>query len=268
VKLGGVMSSLAFAVFSFVGFESAATLAKETRNPERTIPLAVLVSAGAVGIFFTVMAYLMVMGVDDDADKLGSSASPFADMTTAAGLPWAAGIVYFAALISGFACVLASINAASRMLFSMSRYRFLHRGLGQVHSTHQTPHVAVVICVSAMAVITLAMTPLGLLDAFGYAGTFATFGFLVVYLLISIVSPLDLRRVGLMKARHAVIGIIGAVLMAFVIFGSLYPVPPTPYNWLPYLFAIYLLTGLAWFFYLRLRAPEALATMQDDMEEV
>lgn len=267
VKLGTVMSSLTFAVFSFVGFESAATLAKETRNPERTVPLAIVVSAGAVGVFFTAMAYLMMMGVNDNPDALGSSSSPFADMTAAAGLPRAAGVVYFAALISGFACALASINAASRMIFSMGRYRFFHGRLGDVHSTHRTPHVAVAISVGAMAAITLAVTPLGLLDAFGYVGTFATFGFLVVYLLISIVSPLDLYNVGLMRARHVVIGVIGAVMMAFVIFGSLYPVPPHPYNWLPYLFAVYMLIGLAWFGYLRLRAPDALITMEHDMEE-
>jgi amino acid transporter len=268
VKLGSVMSSLTFAVFSFVGFESAATLAKETRNPERTIPLAVLLSAGVVGLFFTVMAYLMVMGVNDDADKLGSSESPFADMAAAAGLPWAASIVYFAALISGFACALASINAASRMIFSMGRYKFFHRSLGQVHSTHQTPHVAAVISVGIVLVITLAMTPLPLLDAFGYTGTFSTFGFLVVYLLISIVSPIDLRKVGLMKRRHVAVGVIGALLMAFVIFGSIYPVPPYPYNWLPYLFAAYMLIGVAWSGYLRRRRPDVLVTMEHDMEEL
>jgi amino acid transporter len=267
VKLGTIMSSLAFAVFSFVGFESAATLAKETHNPERTIPLVVVVSVGVVGLFFTVMAYLMVMGVGDDVDKLGNSASPFADMTAAAGLPWAAGIVYFAALISDFACGLASINAASRMIFSMGRYRVFHDRCGQVHRRHQTPYIAVAISVGVVVVLTLAVTPLGLLDAFGYTATFGTFGFLVVYLLISIVSPVDLYRVGLMTWRHAVVGGIGAVLMAFVIVGSLYPVPPTPFNWLPYLFASYMLVGLAWFGYLRLRVPATLISMEQDMEE-
>jgi amino acid transporter len=262
------MSSLTFAVFSFVGFESAATLAKETGNPERTIPLAVLASAGAVGLFFTAIAYVMVMGVGDKPDVLGSSSSPFAEMTAAAGLPWAAGIVYFAALISGFACALASINAASRMIFSMGRYRFFHPRLGDVHSTHHTPHVAIAISVGVTLLITLAMTPFGLLNAFGYAGTFGTFGFLVVYLLISIVSPLDLHKAGLMKPRHLAVGIIGALMMAFVIFGSLYPVPEAPYNWLPYLFAAYLLIGLAWFGYLKLRAPDALAGMEADMEDI
>jgi amino acid transporter len=268
VKLGGVMSSLAFAVFSFVGFESAATLAKETRNPERTIPLVIIASVGVVGLFFTVMAYLMVMGVGDDVDKLGSSASPFTDMTTAAGLPWAAAVVYFAALISDFACALASINAASRMLFSMGRYRFFHDRLGQVHHTHQTPHVAVILSVGAVVVITLAVLPLGLLDAFGTTATFGTFGFLVVYLLISVVSPVDLHKAGLMRRRHVVIGGIGAVLMGFVIFGSLYPVSPYPYSLLPYLFAAYMLIGAAWFCTLKLRAPATLLNMEHDMEEV
>jgi amino acid transporter len=267
VGFGSVMSSLTFAVFSFVGFESAATLAKETRDPERAIPLAILLSAGAVGLFFTIMAYLMVMGMNDDTAKIAASGSPFADMTEAAGLPWAAAIVYFAALISGFACALASINAASRMIFSMGRYRFLHGRLGDVHATHRTPHVAVIISVVATAVITLAVTPMGLLDAFGVTGTFATFGFLLIYLLIAIVSPIDLHRAGLMKPRHAIVGGIGAAMMAFAIFGSVYPVPPAPYDILPYLFALYMLIGLAWFGALRLRAPGALVAMERDMEE-
>ena len=45
---GGVMSALAFAVFSFVGFESAATLAKETRSAHIAIPRAIMISAALV----------------------------------------------------------------------------------------------------------------------------------------------------------------------------------------------------------------------------
>jgi amino acid transporter len=267
VPFGGVMSSLTFAVFSFVGFESAATLAKETRDPERAIPIAILCSAGAAGIFFTAIAYLMVLGANDDTAMLGGSASPFTDMTTKAGLPWAAVIVYFSALISTFACALACVNAASRMIFSMGRYRFFHGSVGQVHSRHQTPHIAVAISVGLITLGTLALSGCELIDAFGYSGTISTFGFLVVYLLIAIVSPVDLRNAGLMRWRHVVIGAVGAMLMAFVIFGSLYPAPPYPLNLLPYLFAAYMLIGLVWFGYLRLRTPDALTAMEHDMED-
>ena len=55
LHFGGVMQAMAFAVFSFVGFESAATLAKESNNPRRNVPFAVVGSAAVAGIFFTIM---------------------------------------------------------------------------------------------------------------------------------------------------------------------------------------------------------------------
>ena len=266
LKTGGVMSALAFAVFSFVGFESSATLAKETRNASRNIPLAVTLSAVIVGVFFVGMAYFMILAMGDDAGAIGNSSSPLTELTTRAGLAWAAGVVYFSALISGFACALASINAGSRILFSMGRYGFVTRSMGNVHREHRTPHLAIMISCLLTLVISVSMLPLGALDVFGYTGTFATFGFLVVYLLICLVSPLDLRRVGAMGARHVVVALIGTGLMIFVIFGSLYPVPPWPYNIIPYLFAGYLLLGAVWFTLLRRLDPSALASIEHDME--
>jgi amino acid transporter len=76
-NFSGVFSALPFVIFSFVGFESSATLAKESANPRRNIPLAVIGCAAFAGIFFTLMAYLMVFGIGDDTDTLGKSAAPF-----------------------------------------------------------------------------------------------------------------------------------------------------------------------------------------------
>jgi amino acid transporter len=175
-------------------------------------------------------------------------------------------VVYLAAMISVFACCLASINAASRLLFSMGKYQFVHRSMGLVHGTHRTPHVAVVLCGCLVAAITLAMSPAGFLNAFGYAGTFASFGFVVVYLMLCIVAPIDLNRSREMKPRHVVIGVAGAALMSFVIFGSVYPVPPHPYDILPYVFFGYMVIGAAWFAALKAKAPQILASIQHDME--
>lgn len=266
LPFGGVAAALAFAVFSFVGFESAATLAKEARDPTRTIPFAVTASAGVVGLLFTVLAYCMVLAVGGDAKVIGDSSSPFAEITTRAGLGWAAAIVYLAALISVFACGLACLNASSRLMFSMGRYQFLHGAMGLVHARHQTPHHAVTASALIVLAISLATTGLVPIDAFGYTGTFATFGFLVVYLLICAVAPLDVQRAGAMRPRHAVVGALGVVIMLLVIFGSLYPVPPYPYNLLPYLFIGYLLLGAAWFALRRRQAPEALAGVHHDLE--
>ena len=266
LPMGGVMAALTFAVFSFVGFESAATLAKESRDPTRMIPRAVIISAGLAGLFFVLICYAMVEAVGDNADILAKSSSPFEEITRRAGLTWAASVVYASALLSGFACALASLNAVSRMMFSMGRYEFLHRSMGQVHPRHQTPHQAVAAAVILIAILCLLLTGLPTVDAFGVAGTFGTFGFLVIYLLICIVAPVDLHRDGLLRFRHVCIGSIGVLLMMFVIGGSLYPVPDYPYNLLPYIFAAYLALGAVWFTTRSARRQATLLSMQDDME--
>jgi len=266
LKYGAVLSALPFVIYCFVGFESAATLAKESANPRRNIPLAVMGCAAFAGVFFTLIAYFMVFGIDDDAAALGRSAAPFGEVASRAGLHWASVVVYFSALISVFACSLACINAAARLLFSMGRYRFLHASLGRVHATHHTPHVAVLLCGTLVAAIALSLLPLGFLAGYGYMGTFASFGFVVVYLALCVVAPIDLRSTGEMKASHLASGVAGAALMVFVLIGSVYPAPPHPYDVLPYLFLGYMALGGVWFAILKRQAPQTLIAIQHDME--
>jgi amino acid transporter len=265
-KYGAVFSALPFVIFSFVGFESSATLAKESANPRRNIPLAVIGTGAFAGVFFTLTAYLMVFGMGNATSVLGTSSAPFGDVAARAGLRWASTVVYLAAMISVFACSLASINAAARLLFSMGKYQFLHRSMGMVHDTHRTPHRAILFCGVILAVICVGMLPVGLLTAFGCAGTFASFGFVVVYLMLCIVAPMDLHRSREMKFRHLGLGFLGSALMLFVIVGSVYPIPEYPYNVLPYLFFLYLIVGALWFAVLKVRSPETLASIQHDME--
>jgi amino acid transporter len=266
MNFGGVTQSLALAAFAFVGFESAATLAKETRDPQRLIPRAIFGSLGSVGLFLTVSCYCMVLGMGDDAAAIGASSSPLTDLTTRTGIGWTAGFVYLSATVSGFACALASVTAASRMLFSMARYKVMGRGMDAVHATHQTPHVAVGICCVIVLALCIATLPMSALDAYGTTATLATFGFLVVYLLIAISAPLDLRSVGLVRPIHIVVGAVGALLMAGVILGTLYPVPAWPYNVVPYVFAGYMLIGAAWFGSLAVRRPAVLRMIEHDLE--
>jgi amino acid transporter len=267
IPVGGVMSAMAFAVFSFVGFESAATLAKESANPQRNVPFAVIGSAAAAGTFFVIISYCMILGMNDNASAIGGSSSPFADMTAKANLPWAAAVVYFAAMISAFACALACINAGSRMFYSMGRYQFLHGSMGLVHKVHKTPYAAVLVCalVTLLMVVPLAIGQ-GFLNGFGLTGTIATYGFVVVYLAVCVTAPIDMYKGGALKPQHVGFGLIGALLMAFVIYASIVPYPAAPFNWLPPVFVAYLVIGLVWFLILKSKSPTILASIANDME--
>ncbi|MBV8056683.1 MAG: APC family permease [Deltaproteobacteria bacterium] len=263
---GRVMSALTFAVFSFVGFESSATLAQEARNPMRAIPRAVIWSAAATGFFFVLIAYCMILGVGDQAHLIGDSTSPFAEVTHRAGLGAVAAVVYFSAIISGFACGLASINALARMLFSMGRYEFVHRSMGAVHQHYQTPHLAVTASCLFTIITVLMCAQMTRLNAFSYTAAFGTFGFVLVYLLTCIVAPVELFRAGELSWGKLAAGALGAVMMAFVMIGSLVPAPPYPMSLLPYLFGAYLTLGVLWYGIIAARFPHALSGIELDLE--
>src|SRR5207247_5711206 len=58
----GIIYGLVFAIFAFVGFESATTLGEEAHEPRRTIPRAVLVTTLVIGLFYTLRMYRGVVG--------------------------------------------------------------------------------------------------------------------------------------------------------------------------------------------------------------
>ncbi len=263
--LGKSLQAIVFAIFSYVGFESAASLGKEARDPARVIPKAILWTAISSGLFFVFTTYVITQGFEDDATKLGASGAPLGDILSGQS-PWIIALVYFGAAISSFACALASINAFGRTLFSLGRYQILHRSVGLVHTKFQTPHIAVTIGAVINFVLVALLSANSEVDTFGWYGTIASYGFIVVYFLVSIAAPVYLKKTGELTTRATVIGGVGATLMALSLVGSLYPVPPYPYNLLPYGFLAYMALGVVWFYVLKVRAPHTLLGIEDDLE--
>lgn len=257
--------AIVFAIFSYVGFESAATLGKETRNPTTSIPRAIWLTAVSAGLFFVFTTYLIVQGFGDDATKLGASSAPLADVTTGIS-PWLTALVYFGAAISGFACALASLNAYGRMLFSLGRYQFVHTSMGLVHKNYQTPYVALTVGAIINFIVCAMFAGQAETDTFGWYGTLASYGFIIVYFMCSLAAPVFLKKNGESATRAVVLGGIGCVLMVLSLAGSLYPVPPSPYNLFPYFFLVYMLIGVSWFYILKVRIPQALLGIEHDLE--
>ncbi len=198
------------------------------------------------GTVFVITTYLIVQGFDDDTAKLGASSGPLSDIVVGKSAALTI-LVYIGAMVSCFACALASINSFSRILFSLGRYEFLHSTVGIIHQKHQTPHVAATIGVVINFVVCAFFSQSAYTDLLGWFGTIASFGFIIVYLLCSIAAPVLLRKTGEATPMVYAMGAIGTVLMALSLVGSVYPVPAAPYNYLPYGFAVYMLIGALWF---------------------
>jgi len=240
---------LVLAIFSSVGFESATSLGSEARDPLTSIPRAVKWSAILAGVFFFLCAYAEVLGFRGEAQTLDKSLAPLHVLAQKAGLPPLVGtLTDLGAVLSFFSCFLACITAAARVLFLMGRNGALHSGLGKAHKRNQTPHLAVLLSSIAAFVPAAIMSVRGinLFDIYGLIGTLATFGFVTAYILVSAAAPLFLRAQGRLTPQAICISALAVLAMGAALLGNLYPVPATPYSYMPYLYAVMLLMGFAW----------------------
>jgi amino acid transporter len=257
----GLRLGVVLALFSFVGFESATTLGSEARNPLKTIPRAVIQSAILTGSFFTVCAYAEVLGFHTVGQDLGASPDPMHVVARVGGVPVLGLLIDMGALVSLFACTLACITAAARVLLLMAHKGLAHDSFRATHARNQTPSRAIGITgiAALIPVAVLAARGASGLDVYGWLGSLATYGFIVAYALVCVALPRYLRDHGVFRAGAQVVPWLAGAAMLLALIGNLYPVPEGPYGKLPYVYLAYLTAGLLWFVIRRRNKKTALA---------
>jgi amino acid transporter len=246
VTPSGVRLGVILALFSFAGFESATTLGHEARNPLRTIPRAVIQSAVLAGLFFLTCCYTEVLGFRQLHLDLGVSQAPFRALSTLAHIPIFGPLIDVGAFVSMFACTLACITAAARVLLKMAHDGLAPAPLGRAHSRNETPHIAVLAVGLVVLLISIALTARGVSGAYiyGYMGSLSVYGFITVYFLVAAALPIYLRRRAQLTPAALTLAIAAALAMLLAMAGTLYPIPAPPYNVLPYIYLAYLALGL------------------------
>jgi amino acid transporter len=247
VTPSGVRLGVILALFSFVGFESATTLGHEARHPLRTIPRAVIQSAILCGVFFLTCCYTEVFGFRQLHQDLGTSQAPFRALSTLAHIPVFGPLIDVGAFVSMFACTLACITAAARVLLKMAHDGIAPAPLGRAHSRNETPHLAVLAVGLVVVILSIGLTARGVsgMDIYGYMGSLSVYGFITTYALVALALPIYLRRRAQLTPVSLVLSIAAAVAMLLAVAGTLYPIPAPPYNILPYIYLAYLALGLA-----------------------
>ncbi|TMF58086.1 MAG: APC family permease [Chloroflexi bacterium] len=189
--LGSVFTGMIFAILAFIGFEASLPLAEEVKEPRRTIPRAVILSALLIGIFYLICYYAADVFFGPDKMANGFYTTSVQDPWGAlAQKVWGPGlvIVILAVLNSAIANSNAGTNAATRVGYSLGRIGLLPRAFASVHPKFHTPHVA--INVQAIGGIILAVglgwVTGGPLNAFALLGTVATIIVITIYILTNI----------------------------------------------------------------------------------
>jgi amino acid transporter len=242
-----------YAAATFVGFESSVQLAEEAKDPRRTVPRAVVLATGAIGLFYVFAMYVAV--VSWGPDKLGtyvSSDNAWRVMADHLGSAFAF-LIVLAILNSTLALTQAGYTATTRLLYGMASSGVLPRFLARLHPVHRTPYVAALLA-GALSIITMLVVSAlvgGPFPAFVYMITMVSITFLVFYIVtvIACIVYFTVRRPDLLRPMlHIVVPLIGGAVLAVALYYSLrgltYPATwsgPTVLVW----FAIGLIIAVA-----------------------
>jgi amino acid transporter len=241
----GIFFGVLYGVLLFVGFETAANLAEETRSPRREIPAAIMATAGIATVFFVLATYVTVAGFHFSLKTLTAAAgAPLFALGAPAkaggyGGTWIDRLLELVVLFDMIAVAIGCAVSASRGFFALGRDRRVPASLAVVSRRHGTPLGATVFLVAASvatllvsqfwtSLFALPQTP-HYFALFAWGSTFGGFALVVVYLLMCIGSLRSFAASG-NRARLTVAAIVGIVITAGAVFASFWKVTkPTIY---------------------------------------
>jgi APA family basic amino acid/polyamine antiporter len=148
----GIFLGAFLAFYAFIGFEDMVNVAEETKEPVRTVPLAILLALGIATLLYLLVALAAVLALP--ANELAQTEAPFALLyTQATGRPpTLISLIRLFAVVNG---ALIQIIMASRILYGMSREGWLHAALGRVHPKRRTPLLATALVTLTVLVLAL-----------------------------------------------------------------------------------------------------------------
>src|SRR5438128_4996139 len=262
----GVFRGMVFAILAFIGFEAAAPLGEEAKNPRRTVPIAVVGSALAIGAFSVLCSYAWVFGAGfNNFVNQATGADPWRALgKTFWGGAWV--LVFLAICNSIAANSNAAVNAATRVFYALARNRLAPQQLGRTHPEYKTPYIAIVwMSIFAVVLAMLLGWKWGPLIGFAFIATLAVIVVVVVYILIClgcIWHYWTKRRAEFNWFLHFVVPIAGAVLFFFPLYYAYYKFPPTyPLKYANCVALGWVIVGIALTFFLYARYPDRLRDM-------
>lgn len=184
--LGAFAAAALIGMFAYYGFEANGDVAEEVKNPSSQVPKAMRITLYIGGFAANLLTFSLVIAVIDfQAVASGESADPIGDLLLANFGP-VFPLVMLVVVIAFISCITSLQAAASRLIYSMSRDRFLPGShmLSKFNSTRHVPSNALLVAaiVPALIVVLSLMleNALTALVGFGTVGIYMAFGMVVL----------------------------------------------------------------------------------------
>jgi len=146
----GISAGAAIVFFAYIGFDAVSTVAEETRNPQRNMPIGIIASLIICTVFYVVVsaAFTGLISYPDLKTKLATEQAEPLTMALQHAVPnsgWAVGIVALGSVIAHTAVLLVFQLGQPRIFFSMARDGLLPPVFYKVHPRFRTPHISTIL---------------------------------------------------------------------------------------------------------------------------
>jgi APA family basic amino acid/polyamine antiporter len=182
--LTGILKGAGFIFFAYLGYARIAALGEEVKNPERNLPLSILIAL-VVSVVVYVLTALTASGLLDYR-ILAQSGSPIAEAAKSTGNYTLVAAVSLGALIATASVLLTNLIGSSRVAFAMARNNQLPKSIAKVSSRYGTPYLSVL----AMGAL---LTVLAFVLDLKQTAAITSFAILTTHLIVNI-SAIRLRK--------------------------------------------------------------------------
>ncbi len=170
----GVFQGTAILFFAYIGFDAVSTMGQETKNPQRTVPLSLLLGLGICAVLYLAVSFVVTglvgykeLGVPDPMylalDRVGPAAV------------WAKSLVGFVAVVGLVSVLLVTLMGQVRIFYAMGRDGLLPAAFARIHPGSRTPHIGTIVT-GIVSCIAAGILPLGVLGDIISMGTLLAFG--------------------------------------------------------------------------------------------
>ena len=136
--IGGVL----IAMWNYMGWDNASTIAAEVERPQRTYPRAMLAAVAIVSLSYIVpVAAMWMTGLNPSAWETGS----WAEIASMIGGPLLRIALVLGGMISAFGMFNALVMSYSRLPLAMAQDGMLPKAFGKLHPKTRAPWVAIIV---------------------------------------------------------------------------------------------------------------------------
>eukprot|EP00898_Chlorokybus_atmophyticus_P002465 jgi/Chlat1/3219/Chrsp22S03500 len=167
----GVFNAASLVFFSFIGFDSVATMAEEVQKPSRDLPIGIIGSVLITSVLYASMCIVISLMVPYSSIN---TQAPFSVAFASVGMRWASYIVSLGAVLGIVTSLLVILIGQARVLIVVGRAGLLPNVVARIDERRGTPVVATVMLSSLSGIIAL-FTSLDVLGKMVSIGTLLVF---------------------------------------------------------------------------------------------